>query len=117
MSGIPVKADQVLTTVNDGGKGVQTIGSADTLDLAETALQLKARARAGETRAGWQSRYARKLYLFDLAVGLLAAASALVLRFGSSGAEPYNRGYLLLTFLFPIAWTACACSTTEVFDP
>nr|WP_230859308.1 sugar transferase [Actinoplanes aureus] len=105
-----------MTEVNDGGKGVQTIESVETLDLAETAAQLKARARAGETRAGWHGRYARNLYLIDLAVGLLAAASALVLRFGPSGAEPYNRDYLILTVLFPIAWTACL-AVNRAYEP
>ncbi|WUJ07006.1 sugar transferase [Actinoplanes sp. NBC_00393] len=105
-----------MTAVDDGGNDVQTIESAATLDLAEQALQLRAQARAGETRAGWTSRYARNLYLIDLAVGLLAAVSALILRFGSTGAEPFMRDYVWLTILFPIAWTACL-AVNRAYEP
>ncbi|MEU4424416.1 sugar transferase [Actinoplanes sp. NPDC024001] len=79
-------------------------------------MQLKARNRAGEARAGWHGRYARNLYLIDLAVGLLAASAALVLRFGSSGPEPYLRDHLLLTLIFPIAWTACL-AVNRAYEP
>ncbi|HET6532828.1 MAG TPA: sugar transferase [Actinoplanes sp.] len=78
-----------------------------TVDLTEKYPQVYSRTRASETRTGWQSRYALTLYLIDFLVGLGAASSALLLRFGSSGAEPYMRDYLLLTFLIPIAWIAC----------
>jgi exopolysaccharide biosynthesis polyprenyl glycosylphosphotransferase len=116
MSGIPAITDQRLTAVDHGGNDVQTIESAATLDLAEHALQLKAQSRAGETQAGWPSRYARNLYLIDLVIGLLAAVSALLLRFGSTGTEPFMRDYLWITVLFPIAWTACL-AVNRAYEP
>jgi exopolysaccharide biosynthesis polyprenyl glycosylphosphotransferase len=86
---------------------VQTIESVETVDLAATAAQLKARSRATKARAGWQSRYALTLYLLDFVVGLSAASWALLIRFGSEGIAPYQRDYLLLTLLLPLAWIAC----------
>ena len=55
-------------------------------------------------RAEWRSRYALCLCLIDWIVGLIAASSALVLRFGSSSNQPFVLDYRLLTLLFPLAW-------------
>ncbi|MEU4563789.1 sugar transferase [Actinoplanes sp. NPDC023936] len=96
--------------------GVQTIESVETLDLAEEARQLSSRPRAAGARAGWQGRYARRLYLIDFVVGLCAASWALVLRFGSTGTEPYNRGYLLITAVLPLAWIACL-AMNRAYEP
>jgi exopolysaccharide biosynthesis polyprenyl glycosylphosphotransferase len=86
---------------------VRTIESVETVDLAATAAQLKARSRASKARTGWQSRYARTLYVIDFVVGLSAASWALLLRFGAEGIAPYQRDYLALTLLLPLAWIAC----------
>ncbi|BAL87657.1 putative spore coat protein [Actinoplanes missouriensis 431] len=96
--------------------GVQTIESVETLDLAEEARLLSSRPRATGARAGWQGRYARRLYLIDFLVGLCAASWALVLRFGSTGTEPYNRGYLLITAVLPLAWIACL-AMNRAYEP
>jgi exopolysaccharide biosynthesis polyprenyl glycosylphosphotransferase len=87
-----------------------------TVDLAERYPQVYSRVRASAARAGWQSRYALSLYVIDFLVGLSAASSALLLRFGPSGAEPYMRDYLLLTFLIPIAWIACL-AVNRAYEP
>ncbi|GAA4974394.1 sugar transferase [Actinoplanes utahensis] len=86
---------------------MQTIESLETVDLAATASQLKARSRASRARSGWQSRYALTLYLIDFVVGLSAASWALLLRFGADSVSSHQRDYLLLTLFFPIAWIAC----------
>jgi exopolysaccharide biosynthesis polyprenyl glycosylphosphotransferase len=86
---------------------VQIVESLSTVDLSEKYPQVFNGVRAGATRTGWQSRYALNLYLIDFLVGLGAASSALFLRFGPSGGEPYMRDYMLLTFILPIAWIVC----------
>ena len=86
---------------------MQTIESVETVDLAATVSQLKARSRASAARTGWQGRYALTLYLIDFVVGLSAASWALLLRFGAEGVQPHQRDYLLLTLVLPIAWIAC----------
>ncbi|MBO3743317.1 sugar transferase [Actinoplanes sp. NEAU-H7] len=98
------------------GQGVQTIESVETVDLAATASQLKARSKASAARSGWQSRYAWTLYLIDFVVGLSAASWALVLRFGASGTDPHQRDYLLVTLLLPIAWVACL-AINRAYEP
>ncbi|RAK25836.1 Undecaprenyl-phosphate galactose phosphotransferase WbaP/exopolysaccharide biosynthesis polyprenyl glycosylphosphotransferase [Actinoplanes lutulentus] len=95
---------------------VQTIESVETIDLAEAARQLNSRPRASEARTSWQSRYAKRLYLIDLVVGLCAASWALVLRFGSTGTESYMRDYLLLTAVLPLAWIACL-AVNRAYEP
>jgi len=76
--------------------------------ISETDPQLALRRepliRASAARIGWQSRYAVTLCLIDSLVGLGAASSALLLRFGSYGSEPYMRDYLFLTLILPVAW-------------
>jgi exopolysaccharide biosynthesis polyprenyl glycosylphosphotransferase len=59
---------------------------------------------AGFARTNWESRYVRLLVLCDLLVGVTAAAAALVVRFGSSARENYNRDYLWITIALPFAW-------------
>ncbi|MEU4619647.1 sugar transferase [Actinoplanes sp. NPDC023801] len=86
---------------------MRTIESVETVDLAATAAQLKARSRATKARTGWQSRYAWSLYVIDYVVGLTAASWALLLRFGAEGVQPHQRDYLLLTLILPLAWIAC----------
>ncbi len=56
--------------------------------------------------SGWRDRYALGLCAIDWAVGFVAATSALVLRFGSYGNQPFLLDYRLLTLLFPLAWMA-----------
>src|SRR3954465_14462948 len=81
-----------------------------TVDRGEPASEVtqmrEPQIRAGVARAGWRSRYAVTLCLIDTVVGLCAASWALVLRFGSSGGEPYQHEYLLLTLILPVAWIA-----------
>ena len=101
------KRGLAMIVADDGGQGVQTIEPVSTLDLGRTTTQLKASVRAGQSRTGWQGRYARNLFIIDTLVGLSAASFALILRFGFDGREPYVRGYLLLTVILPIAWIAC----------
>ena len=89
---------------------MQTIDDGSAVEITNgkpqfTALRT-AEFRPPAPRAEWRGRYARGLYLIDYAVGLLAASSALVLRFGSSAAAPFLLDYLLLTLLFPLAWIA-----------
>jgi exopolysaccharide biosynthesis polyprenyl glycosylphosphotransferase len=89
---------------------VQTIDPGSAVEITEdeprfTAVR-SAEFRAPAARADWRGRYARSLYVIDYAVGLVAASSALLLRFGSYGAQPFLWDYLLLTLLFPLAWMA-----------
>ncbi|GIE88890.1 sugar transferase [Actinoplanes regularis] len=95
---------------------MQTIESLSTVDLSDRASQARRGKRAGETRAGWQNRYARMLYLIDYVVGFGAACWALVLRFGPDGDEPNMKGYVLLTALLPIAWVVCL-SANRAYEP
>jgi exopolysaccharide biosynthesis polyprenyl glycosylphosphotransferase len=95
---------------------VQTIEPVSVAGVIEKASQLNSRVRASKARAGWQGRYALVLCLIDFSVGLIAASSALILRFGGHGREPYMRDYLLLTFLIPIAWIACL-AVNRAYEP
>ncbi|GLY05266.1 MULTISPECIES: sugar transferase [Actinoplanes] len=95
---------------------MQTIDSVSTVDLSEAAQRLKEPNRAPGTRIGWQSRYSLTLYLLDFTVGFSAASWALILRFGPAGAGPHLPGYLLLTFLFPVAWMACL-AVNRAYEP
>jgi exopolysaccharide biosynthesis polyprenyl glycosylphosphotransferase len=82
---------------------VQTIDPVTTLDVA---ARPEAPLRASAARVGWQNRYLVALCLVDTLVGLLAAGSALVLRFGPYGLSTYLSDYLLLTLAMPVAWIA-----------
>ena len=89
---------------------MRTINEISTVEIIQEELQATAR-RTQEIRAvppspGWRDRYAMGLFLIDWAVGLVAASSALVLRFGSNGNQPFLLDYRLLTLLFPLAWIA-----------
>ncbi len=59
---------------------------------------------AGLARSGWEARYVRRLVVLDFLIGMAAAATALVIRFGASAGEAYNRDYLWVTVLLPFAW-------------
>ena len=59
---------------------------------------------AGFERAGWEIRYVRVLVLLDLLAGLVAAGVALVLRFGPAAGQAYNRGYIWVSCILPLAW-------------
>ncbi|MEV4342909.1 sugar transferase [Actinoplanes sp. NPDC049596] len=87
-----------------------------TLDLSDRNPLLNNRPRAGNARAGWQNRYVLALYLIDFAVGLAAAGSALLLRFGAPNRDPFASGYFLLTFLIPVAWLACL-TLNRAYEP
>ncbi|XVU30477.1 sugar transferase [Actinoplanes sp. CA-054009] len=56
------------------------------------------------------------LYLIDFAVGLAAAGSALLLRFGAPNRDPFASGYFVLTFLIPVAWLACL-TLNRAYEP
>ncbi|MCU7726397.1 sugar transferase [Actinoplanes sp. KI2] len=91
---------------------MQTIGSGSTVEITDDGPRLtkvrSAEFRAPAARTDWRGRYAKALYLIDYLVGFAAASSALLLRFGSYGAQPFPFlwNYLLLTLLFPLAWMA-----------
>jgi len=95
---------------------VQTIDPVSSPDITANALRVNVRTRASVARAGWQSRYVWTLLLIDSLVGLTATSWALILRFGSTGREPYMRDYLLLTLLLPIAWIACL-AVNRAYEP
>ncbi len=89
---------------------MQTINPRSAVDITHEQPRLSA-LRGNEIRAvaahtGWRGRYVLGLCLIDWAVGLLAAFSALVLRFGTDDVGPFPLQYLLLTLLFPVAWVA-----------
>ena len=54
--------------------------------------------------AGWQRRYVRTAASVDAGVALLAAVTALLVRFGDEGV--HVPGYLVASLLFPLAWVA-----------
>lgn len=89
---------------------MQTIDPRSAVDLTQEEPQLTpvrpAEFRRNAPRADWRGRYAWGLYLIDYAVGLVAAVSALFLRFGNYSPAPFLLVYLLLTLLFPLAWIA-----------
>ncbi|MFC7275735.1 sugar transferase [Paractinoplanes rhizophilus] len=87
---------------------MQTIDPGSTVEITREESQLLAVRPAGfrqaPPRPDWRGRYTWRLYLIDYTVGLVAAGSALFLRFGSVGPAPFLLVYLLLTLLFPLAW-------------
>ena len=60
--------------------------------------------RAVPARPGWRERYALGLVVIDVLVALVAASSALVLRFGTSETQSFLINYRFVTFVFPLAW-------------
>ena len=99
---------------------MQAIEPVSALDISEAESQFTAtrepQNRAGAARVGWQSRYAATLCVIDFLVGLCAASSALILRFGPNGNEPHLRGYLLLTLLLPVTWIV-ALAISRAYEP
>jgi exopolysaccharide biosynthesis polyprenyl glycosylphosphotransferase len=57
-------------------------------------------------RAGWEARYVRTAVLVDVAVGLAAGGLTFLLRFGADEIAGYERPYLLLSALLPVALVA-----------
>jgi exopolysaccharide biosynthesis polyprenyl glycosylphosphotransferase len=89
---------------------VQTIDKLSTVEIHPRHLR-SAGTRGQEIRAvtahpGWRGRYAIGLGLLDFVVGLVAASSALVLRFGSDGNQTFFLDYRWFTLLFPLTWLA-----------
>ena len=60
--------------------------------------------RLADVRPAWRSRYVIGLAVLDLLIGLAAAGSALVLRFGAESRAPYNQDYIWVTLAFPFVW-------------
>jgi exopolysaccharide biosynthesis polyprenyl glycosylphosphotransferase len=87
---------------------VQTIDPGSTVRLTREEPQLStlgdADIRDIASHPGWRGRYTVGLGVIDWTVGFLAAAVALVLRFGSSGGQSFLLDYRMLTLLFPLAW-------------
>jgi exopolysaccharide biosynthesis polyprenyl glycosylphosphotransferase len=67
--------------------------------------RIPGRHAAMSRRALWESRYVRTLLMGDLLVGLAAGAVAFEVRFGLT-VTGYNRVYLLLSLLLPVALVA-----------
>ena len=86
---------------------MQTIYSRSPVEIIEEDQQVTAvPIPQKRPHTGWRGRYALGLCLIDWTVGLVASSSALLLRFGPTGGEPFLVEYLLLTLLFPLAWVA-----------
>lgn len=68
--------------------------------------RIPGRHAAPARRAGWEARYVRSALLVDIIVGLAAGALAFVVRFGGGGVTVYDRPYLLLSALLPVALVA-----------
>jgi exopolysaccharide biosynthesis polyprenyl glycosylphosphotransferase len=62
----------------------------------------------------WEARYLRTIVLSDLIVGLVAGGAAFGLRFGNN-VTPYNRSYLFLSALLPLAFIA-ALATNRAYE-
>jgi exopolysaccharide biosynthesis polyprenyl glycosylphosphotransferase len=67
--------------------------------------RMPGRHAAAARRAGWDSRYVRTALLADVIVGLAAGALAFGVRFGGAVTR-YDRPYLLLSALLPVALVA-----------
>ncbi|WP_306204136.1 sugar transferase [Actinoplanes sp. RD1] len=89
---------------------MQTIDPFSAVDTIEVKPQfnpdLDTRYRGPATTTGWRTRYVLAALMVDVAVGITAASAALFLRFGPAPAHPFLHEYLLLTLLFPLAWTS-----------
>jgi exopolysaccharide biosynthesis polyprenyl glycosylphosphotransferase len=82
-----------------------TGGSVTAVELASSAAPPDLTPPPATYRwRGAEARYVRILLLADPLVALLAGGAGFGLRFGSI--THYNRGYLLLTALLPLAWVA-----------
>jgi exopolysaccharide biosynthesis polyprenyl glycosylphosphotransferase len=69
--------------------------------LSYLLRRIPGRHAAASRRRAWESRYARALFGGDLLVGAAAGAVAFAVRFEDVTA--YNRGYLILSLLLPVA--------------
>ena len=65
-------------------------------------VRVRGRHAAMSRRQHWERRYVRALVLCDLAAGVAAGAATFALRFGDE-VTTYNRSYLGLTALLPVA--------------
>jgi exopolysaccharide biosynthesis polyprenyl glycosylphosphotransferase len=90
-----------MVGMTEATRDVQTIEPVTTIDAD---VRGERTLRASAARVGWQNRYVVALCLVDTLVGLVAASSALVLRFGAYSLQPYLMDYLLLTLAMPVAW-------------
>jgi len=90
-------ADTVSTADTQPGLGIST-----TITTPLEPLQLP--NAAGIARSNWETRYVRALAGVDFVIGMVAAAAALLLRFGNLASQPYNRYYLWITIALPIVW-------------
>ncbi len=90
-------AEAVSTSHTLPGVG---IGSAITTPLERLDLPNS----AGVVRNGWEARYARVLVVLDFVIGIAAAGSALLIRFGNTASQSYNQYYLWLTVALPFVW-------------
>jgi exopolysaccharide biosynthesis polyprenyl glycosylphosphotransferase len=89
--------DTVSTSPTHEGAGMSSA-------ITTTLEPLDLPNSAGLARNGWEASYVRALVLVDFVVGMVAAAGALVIRFGNSAGQPYNRDYLWLTIAAPFVW-------------
>ncbi|WP_305784108.1 sugar transferase [Symbioplanes lichenis] len=88
---------------------MQTIDPFSAVDTIEVKPQVNpapdAHYRGAAAGSAWRTRYVLAALMVDVAVGITAASAALLLRFGPAPAHPFLHEYLLLTLLFPLAWT------------
>ncbi|WP_306204802.1 sugar transferase [Actinoplanes sp. RD1] len=69
---------------------------------ARPFVRVRGRHAAMSRRQRWERRYVRSLVLSDLLAGVAAGATTFAVRFGDE-VTAYNRGYLLLSALLPVA--------------
>ncbi len=92
------------------------LAAADRLAEIPAGEDVAAAGRRGAVPAGrlWELRYVRSLLLADLVVALIAGAIGFGLRFGPEVTH-YNRGYLLLASVLPVAWIG-ALASNQAYD-
>jgi exopolysaccharide biosynthesis polyprenyl glycosylphosphotransferase len=110
VSGEPPQPGVWYSTVDNGGPDVRTIEELSTVEIKHKERQVTEprgqEVRAVATQPGWRDRYALGLVVIDVLVGLVAASSALLLRFGAGETKSFLINYRLFTFVFPLAWVA-----------
>ena len=72
--------------------------------------------KAGAVRRRWESRYVWRLLLADLLVAVCAAGAAPLMRFGPEVMNPYNRLYVWVSLVLPLAWVA-ALALCRGYEP